>query len=292
MNLKIRFPVITAAWLRRMVLEILILQFGAVLAAFALEEFLVPNHILDGGVTGVSIIINALTHIPLALWIFVLNLPFLFLGVRQLGIAFLLKALYAIASLSAWVAIFYPVPAITKDLFLSAIFGGMALGAGVGIILRMGGCLDGTEIIALLINKRIPLTVGQIVMFINIFIFGAAAFVFGIDKAMYSVVTYLVAYRAIDMVVEGLDESKAVFIVSGKTDAVADALTGAFRHGVTILNGRGGYSKEERNIVYVIVRRLEINKVKDLARSVDPDAFITVHNVHEVVAKNVKKGIV
>ncbi len=153
------------------------------------------------------------------------------------------------------------------------------------MIIRNGSCTDGTEIVAILLNGKIPFSVGEIVMFFNVFIFGMAAIFFGLDRAMYSIVTYLVAFKAIDIMVEGIDESKSLFIVSDKSEEVADLLTSMFSHGVTILNGRGGYSKTERNTVCIIVKRLEINRVKEAVKGLDDNAFITIYDVHEVIGE-------
>lgn len=269
--------------------NILMIQIGAFMAAFSLERFLVPNKILDGGVVGISIIVSYLGSIPLGLLTFAFNLPFLALGFKLIGRRFLLLALYAVASLSVWVELLSAGLAITSDPFLDTVFGGILLGAGVGLILRNGGCLDGTEVVSLLLTRRVPFSVGEIVMGFNVLIFGAAGVVFGVERALYSAATYLLAYKAIDMVVEGLDESKALFIVSDKAEEISAYLFGRLKAGVTIFKGMGGYSRVDKNIIYVIVRRLEISKVKLAVGDIDADAFITVHNVHEVIGKNVRK---
>ncbi|MBN2187935.1 MAG: YitT family protein [Chitinispirillaceae bacterium] len=266
-----------------------LIQAGAVLAALALEILLVPNNIMDGGVVGVSIILSYIGNIPLGLLIFVINVPFIILSYRLLGKKFLLLTFYAVASLSVWVTVFNPVEVITRDLFLATIFGGLALGAGVGLIIRSGGCLDGTEIVAIILNRKFPFTVGEIIMFFNIFIFGTAAFVFGVDRALYSIATYIIAYKMIDLVVNGIDDSKSIFIVSEKSDEITEKILANFTSGITILKGTGGYSKMDRNIIFMIVRRLEISKIKDLVKSIDDTAFIAIQNVHEVIGKNVKR---
>ena len=272
----------------KLALRACFIQSGAVLAALGLEEFLVPNRILDGGVTGVSIILNYLTKLPLGAFILVINLPFIALSFRLIGKRFVLYTLYAITSFSFWVTVFGPIAAITSDLFLATVFGGIVLGAGVSIIIRNGGCLDGTEIVAIILNKRFPFSVGEIVMAFNVVIFSAAGFVFGIERTLYSIVAYLIAYKFIDLIVEGIDESKSLFIVSEKTDEISERIVKEFSSGVTILKGMGGYTRREMDIVYLIVRRLEVMKVKELVRSIDSNAFITVHTVHEVIGKNFK----
>ncbi len=271
--------------------NILFIQIGAVLASIGLEEFLVPNKILDGGVVGISIMVSYLTKLPLGLFISILNIPFILLSYKRIGKKFVYYTIYAVISLSLWVTFFHPIKEITNDLFLATVFGGIMLGIGVGLIIRNGGCLDGTEIIALIINKKISFSVGEIVMFFNIFIFGIAGFIFGIERALYSIIVYLVAYKLIDLMVEGIDESKSLFIVTDHTEIITEKIVSEMNSGVTILKGTGGYSKQEKDIVYLIVGRLEVNKVKDLVRSIDKNAFITVHNVHEVIGKNIKKRI-
>lgn len=267
----------------------LLIQAGSIVAAIALDILLVPNRILDGGVVGVSIIISYIAQIPLGLLIFVINVPFVILSYKLIGRKFLLLTLYAVASLSVWVTVINPFNVITNDLFLATIFGGLMLGAGVGLIIRSGGCLDGTEIVSIILNKKFPFTVGEIIMFFNVFIFGTAAFIFGIDRALYSIATYIIAYKTIDLVVNGIDDSKSIFIVSEKSEEITEKLLANFTNGITILKGVGGYSKKERDIIFMIVRRLEMTKIKEMVRSIDDSAFIAIQNVHEVIGKNVKR---
>jgi len=269
--------------------NVVLIQVGAFMAAFSLDRFLVPNRILDGGIVGISIIVSYLGSIPLGLLTFVFNVPFMALGLKLIGRRFLVLTVYAVGSLSIWVEALGGGRIITSDLFLDTIFGGILLGMGVGLIIRNGGCLDGTEVVSLILTKRIPFSVGEIVMGFNVLIFGAAGVVFGVERALYSVAAYLLAYKAIDLVAEGIDESKALFIVSDKAEAISGYLFDKLKAGVTIFKGMGGYSKVEKNIIYVIVRRLEISKIKLAVRDIDKDAFITVHNVHEVIGKNVRK---
>jgi uncharacterized membrane-anchored protein YitT (DUF2179 family) len=275
----------------RLLGNVIFIQAGAVLAAFALERFLVPNRILDGGVVGVAIIVSYLSALPLGALVFAFNLPFLALSLKLIGKRFLFLALYAVASFSIWVALFAHAGLITKDLFLATVFGGILLGAGVGLIIRNGGCLDGTEIVSIILTSKIPFSVGEIVMGFNVVIFSAAGLVFGVERALYSVAAYLIAFKAIDLVVEGIDESKALFIISDKSEEISKLLFDRLKAGVTIFKGRGGYSRADREIIYVIVRRLEISKIKNAVRAIDEDAFITIHNVHEVIGKNIRKGL-
>ncbi len=177
--------------------KVIFIQAGAFMAAFSLDRFLVPNRILDGGIVGISIIVSYLASLPLGLLTFVFNIPFMILGLKLIGRRFLLLTVYAVASLSIWVEILGEGSLITSDLFLDTVFGGILLGIGVGLILRNGGCLDGTEVVSLLLTKRVPFSVGEIVMSFNVLIFAAAGLVFGIERALYSVAAYLLAYRAL-----------------------------------------------------------------------------------------------
>ena len=262
---------------------------GSIITAIGLEVFLIPNQIIDGGVVGISIMAAYLTGWPLGLILLALNLPFLYLGYMQIGKTFAVSTLFSIVSLAYWVDFFIPVPGFTQDLFLAAVFGGIIVGRGVGMIIRYGGSLDGTEIVAIILGKRTGFSVGEVVMFFNIFILSSAGLVFTWDKAMYSLVAYFVAFKAIDITIDGLDESKAVFIVSDKPDEIAEVLLARLGRGVTILHGEGGYTKEDKKVLYSVITRLEIAKLKAIINEIDEGAFVTINNVHEVMGGRVKK---
>jgi uncharacterized membrane-anchored protein YitT (DUF2179 family) len=187
------------------------------------------------------------------------------------------------------VAYFRPIPELTNDLFLAAVFGGIIVGVGVGLIIRYGGSLDGTEIIAIILDKRSGFSVGEIVMFMNFFILGSAGFVFSWDKAMYSLVAYFVAFKFIDITIEGLDETKGVIIVSDNPDEIAAALLARLGRGVTVLHGAGGFTGEPKKVLYSVVTRLEIAKLKSIVDEKDENAFVTVQDVHEAIGGRVKK---
>lgn len=265
------------------------LTLGSVLAAIGLEIFLVPNNVIDGGVVGISIISSHFTKLPLGIFIFVLNLPFLYLGYKQIGTTFTLSTLFSIATLSLGVTFLHPIPGLTTDVFLATVFGGIILGIGVGLIIRYGGSLDGTEIVAILLDKKTGFSVGEIVMFFNLFILSSAGFVFGWDKAMYSLIAYFIAFKVIDITIEGLDESKAIMIISDKSEEIAECLVARLGRGATFLEGKGGYSKEKRSVLYVVATRLEISKLKSIIEDIDEDAFVTIADVHEVMGGNFKK---
>lgn len=262
---------------------------GSILAALGLEVFLVPNQIIDGGVVGVSIMASHLTSLPLGMFIFILNLPFIYLGYLQIGKSFAISTLFSLASLSVWVSILVPIPGFTHDVFLASIFGGIILGIGVGLIIRYGGSLDGTEIVAIILDKRTGFSVGEIVMFFNIFIIGSAGLVFSWDKAMYSLVAYFVAYKLIDITIEGLDESKGVMIVSDHPHEIAEVLMARLGRGVTILHGQGAYTGESKQVLYSVITRLEIAKLKTIIKEIDDNAFVTINEVHDVMGGKVKK---
>jgi uncharacterized membrane-anchored protein YitT (DUF2179 family) len=273
------------------VIKYLFLSIGAVLAAVGLEVFLIPNQIIDGGVVGISIMLSYLSKYPLGLFIFCLNLPFLFLGYLHIGKTFVYSTLFAVSSLSIWVTILEPVPGVTSDVFLAAIFGGIILGTGIGLIIRYGGSLDGTEIVAIILDKKTGFSVGEIVLCFNIFILGSAAFVFGLNNALYSMVAYLIAFKVIDLTIEGLDESKEIIAISDKAELIAEKIMARLGRSITYLHGRGGYSGEEKELIFLVATRLEIAKLKTIITEIDPGAFVTINNVHEVMGGRMKKKI-
>jgi uncharacterized membrane-anchored protein YitT (DUF2179 family) len=262
------------------------MMLGSILAAVGLEIFLIPNNIIDGGITGISIISSHFTNLPLGLFIFVLNLPFLVVGYKQIGKTFALSTLFSVICLSIGVSYLQPIPGITRDTLLATIFG-----AGVGLIIRNGGSLDGTEIIAIILDKKTDFSVGEIVMFINLFILGGSGLVFGWDRAMYSLIAYFIAYKTIDITVEGINESKSVIIVSGEHKEIASALTDRLGRGVTLLHGEGAYRGDTTNVIYVVVSRLEIAKLKDIVHGFDEDALVSVGSVEVTGKRYGKKAI-
>lgn len=264
---------------------------GAFITAIGLKMFLIPNNIIDGGIIGISIIVSYLTKIPLGVFIFCLNIPFLFFGYKQIGKTFVLSSLFAILSLSFWVTVIKTTPA-TNELLLACVFGGIILGTGVGIIIRYGGSLDGTEIIAIVINQKSIFSVGQTVMFFNIFILSSAALVFDWNKAMYSILSYFIAFKVIDIAIEGLDEAKAAFIVTQNGADIVDAINARLGRGVTLLDGVGGYTKTKKDVLYTVITRLEISKLKSIINELDEYAFVTITDVADVMGgKLAKKGI-
>ncbi len=260
----------------------LFLFFGAALMSVGLEIFLVPNKIIDGGITGISIILSYITDSQLGIWLTLLNLPFLYIGYKMIGKTFAFSTLFAILVLSVGTALLHPVPPITIDPLLAAVFGGIILGIGVGIVIRSGGSLDGTEIVAILAAKKLPFSVGEIIMFFNVFILGSAGFVYTWDRAMYSLIAYFIAYKMIDVTIEGFDESKSVWIISDRFRPIGEAILDRLGRGVTYLEGEGGFSGDSKKVIFCVITRLEEAKLKSIVEELDPAAFLAVGNIHDV----------
>ena len=257
--------------------KMLMLIIGALITAAGLELFLIPNNVIDGGVVGISIMMSAVTGWKVGVFLIVLNIPFLYLGYKQIGRNFAIATVIAICILSFWTTVFEPVPPVTADPFLAAVFGGIIDGLGVGLIMRAGGSLDGTEIVAIIMDRKSMFSVGEVVMFINLF------------KAMYSLVAYFIIAKMIDVVIKGLDESYAVMIVTSEHDEVTDALNDRLGRGVTLLHGAGGYTGEPKEVLYCVVTRLEVDKLKEIVLEKDESAFVTINAVHDIVGGRFKK---
>ncbi len=268
------------------ILSYLAIAIGAFLAAFSLAIFLLPNNIIDGGIVGLAMICGNIfgrTYFP---YFFVLlNSPFLILAYKHIGKVFVAHMFFAYALfVVSLIFIHQFMPWEFKgDNLEVVVIGGSILGVGLGLIIRYGGCIDGTEILGIIINRKIGFTVGQVVLACNIFVFGAAGLVFPTwHTPILSLITYIVVVKIMDSVIVGLDETKSVLIISAKSKAIADAIIHELGLGLTIMYGRGGYSGDEREIIYVIVERLQLAELKDLVHREDPDAFIAVENLHEM----------
>jgi len=273
--------------LKNLIIRMIFLTIGAFVAGFALKGFLIPNSMIDGGIVGVSIMISYLTKMNLGFFIFCLNIPFIFLALRKLGKVFVAQTIWAITMLSISVNFFKNLQ-VTDDLLLATVFGGLVLGIGVGLVLRNSAALDGIEILAIRVAKKSGFSIGEIIMFCNVFIYVAAGFLYGWDRAMYSILTYFIAYKVIDIVLEGLSESKSVNIISDKAITIGDSIIKKLDIGVTYIKGRGGYTGVEKDIIYCVISRLELTKLKELVKSIDKTAFIAVENVHEVEGVRIK----
>lgn len=262
---------------------------GSMIYSAGLNLFLVPNQIIDGGVVGIGLIAAAISPVPFSVWVVLLNIPFFLVGYKKVGASLALYAMAAVCILSFWSPIFEEMEPVTTDPFLATIFGGMIIGIGVGLVIKSGGSLDGTEILAIWLDRKCSFTVGEIVMFFNVFILGSAGFVFSWNSAMYSLVAYFICAKMIDMVSNGLDESKGVFIVTDQSDEVADAIMNRMHRAVTFLHGEGGFLKNDKKILYCVISRLEVTRLKFVTHDIDPQAFLSIFDVREVQGGFMKK---
>ncbi|WP_254773002.1 YitT family protein [Paenibacillus sp. NFR01] len=273
----------------RLAQRIVMLIIGAAMMSVALEIFLVPNHLIDGGITGISIMLSHIFGIPLGILLTLLNLPFLIIGYKQIGKTFALSTLFAVILMSIGTQLLHPVAPMTGEPLLAAVFGGVILGVGVGLVVRYGGSLDGTEIVAIIVAKRMPFSVGEVVMFCNLFILSSAGFVFGWNNAMFSLIAYYIAFKVIDVTLEGLDQSKSVWIISDKFRDIGEALTERLGRGVTYLDGEGGFSGDNKKVIFVVITRLEEAKLKSIVEDWDSEAFVAIGNIHDVKGGRFKK---
>ena len=262
---------------------------GAFIFAVGLEMFLLPNKIIDGGIVGISMMISYLTKWNLGILIFCINIPFVLMALKTLGKNFVIQTFFATAMLAVATNILHGRQA-TEDLLLATVFGGIILGFGVGIILRNNASLDGTEMVSINLSKKLKIiSVGELLMFINLFIYMGAAFLFGWDRALYSILTYYIASKVIDSVLEGLDKAKSVRIFSEYYKEIGEAIMKELNVSVTYMKGLGGYSKQEKVQTYCVVSKFETAKLKELVHSIDPRAFWVTEDVYEVEGVRVKK---
>lgn len=273
----------------RLVKHALFILIGASLVAVGLEIFLIPNRVIDGGIVGISIILSHLFHLNLGFLLFLLNLPFLFLGYKQIGKTFAFSTFYGVIIMSVGTNLLHHIHPLTEDPLLATVFGGIILGIGVGLVIRYGGSLDGTEILAIVFNNRSPLSVGQIVLILNIFILGSAGFLFGWDRAMYSLMAYFIAFKIIDTTIEGFNQTKAVWIISDKPEPLGDCILHRLGRGVTYLSGEGGYSGEVKKVIFCVITRLEEAKLKTIVEDIDREAFLAIGDIHDVQGGRFKK---
>lgn len=257
---------------------------GAIVTAVGLQFFLLPNHLLDGGVTGLSIIAARLTDIPLGVYLIVLNIPFVILGYKKFGRTFACLSVLGIVMLAALTFVHVP-RGLTDIPILAAVFGGVVVGIGVGIVVRYGGIIDGADTIAVLIDRETVFSVSEAIMVINGVIITLAGFVFGWDHAMYSLIAYFVAHKAIDVTVEGLNESRSVWIVSMEIRAIGAAINELIAEPVTYVKESDPGEREPHGVMLAVITRFEEQKVSDAARAIDPKAFIVITSAHEVIGK-------
>ena len=263
---------------------------GAVIAAFALEEFLVPCQILDGGIVGISIIISSLTPISLGILTICLNLPFVLAGAKQLEKYFWLRTLVSMIVFSIFLEVFRQWHFnVTYDALLATVFGGVILGLGVGLIIRNGGCLDGTETVAIMVSRKTSFSVGQIVLICNIIIYMTAGLLFGLDRALYSLLTYFITSKIVDYINTGLDQGKAVMIITNEARQIADDIYETLGRTVTFMNGEGLISGE-KTILYCVITRMELSTLRKIIEKDDYSAFMTVSDVSEIVGHHIKSS--
>ncbi len=265
---------------------------GIFSAAFGLKAFLIPNRFIDGGATGIALLTNELSKLPFPLLLLLVNTPFVLFGYRILGRVFFIKTSIAIVTL-ALVTAFVSFPEVTHDKLLVAIFGGFFLGAGIGFAIRGGSVIDGTEVMALFVSKKIGGSVGDIILIINVMVFSAAASILSIDTAMYALITYLAAAKTVDFVAEGIEEYTGVTIVSTHSEEISYMVTHQLGRGVTVYKGKGGFGTkgyaDERDIIYSVVTRLEINRIKTEVQKIDPNAFMVMSSIKDVKGGLIKK---
>ncbi len=277
----------------KIVSDFILIGIGILCASVGLKGFILPNHFTDGGITGISILSSLASPISISVWIVVFNIPFIILGYRQISWVFALKSAIGIVGLAV-ALIFIHLPVITNDKLLIAVFGGFFLGTGIGFAIRGGGVLDGTEVLALALSRRFSFSIGDIILVINLFIFSVAAFYLGMEAALYSVLTYLAASKTVDFIVQGIEEYTSVMIISPKNEEIRRGVIEVMGRGVTILKGERGFGlhgdhRSDLKIVYCILTRLEIPKLKAIVHKLDPDAFVVIQSVNEVRGGMVKK---
>ena len=267
----------------------LLILAGILSAGMGIKGFLVSSNFIDGGVTGVSMLLSKLTPWSLAVWLPLMNFPFIALAFKAMGKVFALRSILAITGLSLAIG-YVPSPDVTHDPVLASVFGGFLIGAGIGLAVRGNAVLDGTEIAALLISRRKGvLKVGDVILAFNIVLFLVAIAFLGVEPALYSILTYITAARTLNFVVYGLEEFTAITIISNHSAAIRERITQSLGRGVTIIRGSGAMSREEKEILYCVVTRLEIEKVKSITKDCDPNAFITVHPLNDVVGGTVRR---
>ena len=271
----------------RRLISFIMLTTGSIIAAYALESFLIPNTILDGGVTGISIIVSKITNLPVSLLVLILNIPFVYIGYKNLGRGFLIRAVYSMVLFSVSLSVFRYYEPLTEQMLLATVFGGILLGVGVGLVIHFGGCVDGTESVALVISKKTTLSVGQVVLVFNLVIYSVAGMIFGIDRAMYSLLTYFITFKVIDFVSEGFEQVKAALIVTEKGTDMAKEIYKRLGRTVTTIRGKGLISGD-KEVMYCVLTRMEIYELRHIAEEMDESAFITILEVSDIIGQHIK----
>lgn len=277
---------------KRYVKDFILISVGIFSASFGFKGFLLTNHFIDGGATGISLLISALTQIPLYILIICINIPFIILAYYVMGRQFAIKTALAITGLSIVLAM-VTFPNVTNDNLLVAVFGGFFLGAGIGFAIRGGAVIDGTEVLAIFLSRKFGTTIGDIIIAMNILIFSAAAYFLGVEIALYSMITYLSASKALDFIVEGIEEYIGVTIVANESEEIRQMIIGNMGRGVTVFSGKRGYGKrgetKEVDIIYTVITRLEINKLTTEIEKIEPTAFVVMNSVKDTKGGMIKK---
>ena len=280
--------------MKNLLKHVFFISLGVLSAGFGLKGFLLPNGFIDGGVTGISLLLEALTNYPLALLIVIINAPFILLGYFQIGKLFTIKSIAAISGL-ALALIFVDYPIITSDKFLIPVFGGFFLGSGIGLTIRGGGVLDGTEVLAIYLSKKTGLTIGDLIFIFNIIIFAIAAYLLSIDIALYSILIYLTASKTVNIFVDGVEEYIGVTIISSKSEEIRIMIIEEMGKGVTIYNGKRGFGKRGDNlnktdVIYSVITRLEMTRLQTEIQKIDSDAFIIMNKVMDLKGGHLPKN--
>lgn len=290
---------IAKGWLqlRRLIsgllVDIILISIGIFAAGFGLKGFLIPNQFIDGGATGISLLLSEITHTPLPVLLVLINAPFILLGFRVIGRNFAIKASVAIVGLALCVA-FIPYPEITNDKLLIAVFGGFFLGAGIGLSVRGGAVIDGTEVLAIAVSRSTGLSIGDVILIVNVIIFSAAAKLLSVETALYAMLTYLAAAKTVDFILEGIEEYTGLTIVSVKADDIMHVITHEFGYGATVFLGERGFGKSggkeyPMKIIYTVITRLEIRRLKTEIQRIDPNAFLVMSSIKDTVGGITKK---
>ncbi|RCH55795.1 hypothetical protein DJ568_03300 [Mucilaginibacter hurinus] len=279
---------------RTIITNTLLTVLGIFSALFGLKGFLLSSHFIDGGVTGISMLLSNIFGIPISIPIFVINVPFLWLGYKKLGKSFAIRSTMAIAGLALALA-FVPIPDITSDKLLTAAFGGIFIGVGIALAIRGGAVLDGTEIAALLVSKKAQIfKVSDVILILNVFIFTAAALSLGVESALYSILTYLAASKMIDFILNGLEQYTGITVISTKSELIRRLITHQLGRGVTIYQGKSGFGKDgemndTRDIVFTVATRLEVPAIRQVILEVDPKAFIVLQSIEDTTGGLLKR---
>ncbi|HLL96696.1 MAG TPA: YitT family protein [Spirosoma sp.] len=290
-SLPTRIPASSQSHLQRLK-DLVFICAGVLCAGMGLKGFLLPSNFIDGGAMGIALLLEITTGLDLALLVILVNIPFVWLGYRQISTGFALRTILAI-SLLAVCLVLVPYPVITTDRLLISVFGGFFLGAGIGLAIRGGGVLDGTEVLAIWVSRRSALTVGDAIMLINVLVFGSAAWLLNVETALYAMLTYLAASKTVDFLLHGIEEYTAVLIISNHHEAIRQMISEEMGRGLTVFKGEKGYGKrgyqaDDTHILYVVIARLELTRLKDRIDRIDPQAFVVNHGVDDTKGGMIK----